>query len=47
MGPVFRQAARLLVIDPEKSVLLFQYEDDQRKWWATPGGGLEGDETFE
>jgi 8-oxo-dGTP pyrophosphatase MutT (NUDIX family) len=25
----------------------FQYEDNQRKWWATPGGGLESDETFE
>ena len=47
MDPVFRQAARLLVIDPENSVLLFKYEDDGRKWWATPGGGLEGGETFE
>jgi ADP-ribose pyrophosphatase YjhB (NUDIX family) len=28
-------------------VLLFQYEDDGRKWWATPGGALDGDETFE
>jgi 8-oxo-dGTP pyrophosphatase MutT (NUDIX family) len=47
MDPVFRRAARLLVIDAENSVLLFQYEDNQRKWWATPGGGLERDETFE
>lgn len=47
MDPVFRQAARLLVIDPDDSVLLFQYEDDRRRWWATPGGGLERDETFE
>jgi 8-oxo-dGTP pyrophosphatase MutT (NUDIX family) len=47
MDPVFRRAARLLVIDPEHSVLLFKYEDDGREWWATPGGGLEGDETFE
>jgi 8-oxo-dGTP pyrophosphatase MutT (NUDIX family) len=47
MDQVFRQAARLLVIDPEHSVLLFKYEDGGREWWATPGGGLEGDETFE
>lgn len=43
-----RQAARLLVIDPESgAVLLFQYEDSGRRWWATPGGALDGDETFE
>lgn len=47
MDPVFRQAARLLVIDPDNSVLLFQYEDDRRTWWAAPGGGLERGETFE
>ena len=47
MDPVLRRAARLLVSDPDNSVLLFQYEDDRRKWWATPGGGLERDETFE
>jgi 8-oxo-dGTP pyrophosphatase MutT (NUDIX family) len=47
MDPVFRQAARLLVVDQDNSVLLFQYEDDRRTWWAAPGGGLERDETFE
>jgi ADP-ribose pyrophosphatase YjhB (NUDIX family) len=47
MDPLLRRAARLVVIDPENKVLLFQYEDDGRKWWATPGGGLEGEETFE
>ena len=47
MDQIFRRAARLLVIDPKGCVLLFQYEDDGRKWWATPGGGLERDETFE
>jgi 8-oxo-dGTP pyrophosphatase MutT (NUDIX family) len=47
MDQIFRRAARLLVVDPEGCVLLFQYEDDGRKWWATPGGGLESDETFE
>ena len=44
---IFRRAARLLVVDPDGCVLLFQYEDDGRRWWATPGGGLERDETFE
>jgi 8-oxo-dGTP pyrophosphatase MutT (NUDIX family) len=43
-----RRAARLLVIDPNSgAVLLFQYEDNGRRWWATPGGALDGDETFE
>jgi len=45
--PVSRRAARLLVVDHEKNVFLFQYDDGTRRWWATPGGGLEGDETFE
>ena len=44
---VFRRAARLLIISPDARILLFQYQDDDRTWWATPGGGLEGDETFE
>jgi len=47
MVPVLRQAARLLVIAPDGRVLLFQYEDGPRTWWAAPGGGLEGEETFE
>jgi 8-oxo-dGTP pyrophosphatase MutT (NUDIX family) len=47
MDQIFRRAARLLVVDPEGCVLLFQYEDGGRTWWATPGGGLERDETFE
>jgi 8-oxo-dGTP pyrophosphatase MutT (NUDIX family) len=38
----------LLVIDPKSgALLLFQYEDGGRRWWATPGGALDGDETFE
>jgi 8-oxo-dGTP pyrophosphatase MutT (NUDIX family) len=37
----------LLVLDPHSgAVLLFQYEDGGRSWWATPGGALDGDETF-
>src|SRR4030095_6237431 len=43
-----RRAARLLIVDPTSgAVLLFQYEDGGRRWWVTPGGALEGDETFE
>jgi 8-oxo-dGTP pyrophosphatase MutT (NUDIX family) len=38
----------LLVIDPRSgAVLLFQYEDGGRRLWATPGGALDGDQTFE
>lgn len=47
MTPVLRHAARLLVIAPDGRVLLFQYDDAGRRWWAAPGGGVEGDETFE
>ena len=48
MEPTPRRAARLLVIDSHSgAVLLFQYEDGDRSWWATPGGALECDETFE
>jgi ADP-ribose pyrophosphatase YjhB (NUDIX family) len=47
MDSVLRQAARLVVIGPDDRVLLFRYEDGPRTWWATPGGGLEGEETFE
>jgi 8-oxo-dGTP pyrophosphatase MutT (NUDIX family) len=47
MDAILRRAARLVVMDPDNHVLLLQYEDDPRNWWATPGGGLEGKETFE
>ncbi|MHC8287340.1 NUDIX hydrolase [Pseudomonas sp. XS1P51] len=47
-----RNAARLLVINPSKQVLLFRFQHkgdalDGRDYWATPGGGLEEGETFE
>ncbi len=46
--PTLRRAARLLVVDRHSgAVLLFRYEDGGRSWWATPGGALDGDETFE
>ncbi|MDP2859909.1 MAG: NUDIX domain-containing protein [Bacillota bacterium] len=47
MEPLLRRAARLLVVDRENRILLFQYEDGGQKWWATPGGGLDDEETFE
>ncbi|EFE3787448.1 NUDIX domain-containing protein [Enterobacter sp. D2] len=47
-----RRAARLLIINNTNDVLLFRFThcDDAlagRSYWATPGGGLEGHETFE
>ena len=47
-----RNSARLLVINPAKQVLLFHFQHkgdalDGRDYWATPGGGLEQDETYE
>jgi 8-oxo-dGTP pyrophosphatase MutT (NUDIX family) len=47
-----RPASRLLVLDSEERLLLFRFvhTDDAiagRAYWATPGGGVESDETFE
>lgn len=47
-----RPASRLLVLSPEHHVLLFRFchKDDALKgktYWATPGGGLEHNESFE
>jgi len=47
-----RKSARLLILNPSHDVLLFRFVhkhgplagDD---YWATPGGGVEDDETFE
>ena len=48
----YRPSSRLLVIDPARRVLLLNFRFTTtsgalREFWATPGGGLEGDETFE
>lgn len=41
-----RRAARLLVRDREGRVLLLRHEDKRgRAFWATPGGGIEREET--
>lgn len=50
-----RNSARLVLLDEQGRLLMFKYEDEvpldpQRpvtQYWATLGGGLEGDETFE
>lgn len=47
-----RPSSRLIVLSPENRVLLFCFchkEDALRgkTYWATPGGGLEHNETFE
>ena len=48
MPPVFRRAARLLVLDGARRVLLFRHAPEGREpVWATPGGGLEPGESFE
>lgn len=44
---ISRRASRLLVLDEARRILLFHYRDDRGAWWATPGGGLEGSESFE
>jgi 8-oxo-dGTP pyrophosphatase MutT (NUDIX family) len=43
-----RLAGRVIAIDPAGRVLLFFYDDPspKGKHWATPGGGVEGDEDF-
>lgn len=51
-----RRTARALVLDPQDRVLLFEYEADEdvdparpglRRFWFTPGGGLEEGEAWE
>jgi 8-oxo-dGTP diphosphatase len=47
-----RRSARLLIIEPAGRVLLFRFVFKKgalagEDYWATPGGGVEEDETFE
>jgi 8-oxo-dGTP pyrophosphatase MutT (NUDIX family) len=47
-----RPSSRLLIINPGGLLLLFKFEHKSgplagRVFWATPGGGLEGGESFE
>jgi 8-oxo-dGTP pyrophosphatase MutT (NUDIX family) len=49
--PVVRNAARVLLLDPEGRVLLVEGGDPADlaagTWWFTPGGGMEPGETAE
>lgn len=47
-----RPSSRLLILNAENRVLLFRFDHREgalagQSFWATPGGGVEGDETFE
>ena len=47
-----RPSSRLLVLDPDGAILLFRFVHTAdalsgKSYWATPGGAVEGDETFE
>ncbi len=46
---IVRRAARVLLIDSDDCILLFDVIDayDGRRFWLTPGGGVRDDETFE
>ena len=55
-GAKLRQTARLILLDEQSRVLLFQFQDETmidpkspmvRPFWVTPGGGLEPGETYE
>lgn len=42
-----RPAARLLVVDPDKRLLLFRFVPDQgAPFWATPGGAVDPGESY-
>jgi len=47
--PPTRRAARVLVLDRDNRVLLFQFVDPvtAEAFWITPGGGLDAGESFE
>ncbi|MFK7789556.1 MAG: NUDIX hydrolase [Phycisphaeraceae bacterium] len=44
-----RHAARVVLLDRHERILLFRCQEpgEERAFWITPGGGLEGDETHE
>ena len=47
LEPTPREAVRALVVDAQERVLLLRFENPvtREAWWATPGGGVEGDES--
>ena len=42
-----RQGVRAVVLDPDDRTLLVRFEFPDTTFWATPGGGLEPDESHE
>ncbi|MDR6977616.1 8-oxo-dGTP pyrophosphatase MutT (NUDIX family) [Streptomyces sp. 3330] len=45
-----RKVARVVLLDPQDRILLLhghEPDDPTDRWWFTPGGGVEGDETRE
>jgi hypothetical protein len=42
MNEALRRATRLVVINMHNRILLFQYQDDQSKWWAKSSTSMEG-----
>ncbi|MEV7088188.1 NUDIX hydrolase [Streptomyces sp. NPDC093085] len=49
-GGSLRRVARVVLLDPEDRILLmhgYEPDDPGRRWWFTPGGGLEGGESRE
>jgi 8-oxo-dGTP pyrophosphatase MutT (NUDIX family) len=45
--PRFRPTARLLVLDPDRRILLFSAADPRGQVWFTPGGGVHRGESLE
>lgn len=47
LEPSPRRAVRALVVDSRERVLLMRFENPVTRavWWATPGGGIDGDES--
>jgi len=47
--PVPRPTSRIVLLDPSDRILLFLYVSPTtgRRWWITPGGGVDPGETFE
>jgi len=43
-GPFRRRSARVLLVNDEGRVLLFQFRGHENLYWLTPGGGVDGDE---
>ncbi|WP_031090311.1 NUDIX hydrolase [Streptomyces sp. NRRL WC-3549] len=50
MATETRRVARVVLLDPDDRILLlhgFEPSEPSTRWWFTPGGGLEGEESRE